>query len=448
MRGVLVGAGVLALLIVAACGSTANTATPGGDNPDVGSDGGPLNPDGGTSGPTGLPCDVDKVLAGNCRKCHSAPPQFGAPMPLTSWDALDAPAKSNPAKKVYELVSARIKDTADPMPQPPNPTLSAQDIATIDNWIAAGRPKSTSTCTMPQPDGGTVKPLSCTPDQTIAPGSKWTMPQNTVDEYVCYGFDVTVTSKRHMIAIAPIVDNPKIVHHILLFQTDSAVSPTPAPCQNPGGGPGWRMMFGWAPGGKNIELPPEAGFPQEGTTHYAVQVHYNNANALSGEQDASGFKYCTGAPRQYDADVMAFGSLSFSIPPNTTKTITCNLTYPSQLPPITAFAALPHMHQLGKAISTVKYAGGTGSPIDLGTAANFDFQNQVFQEFKETLSPNDKIVTTCTWKNDRQPAKTVGFGEGTGDEMCYSFTMYYPRITAAQWNWQAPAGLMTLNGCQ
>jgi hypothetical protein len=363
-------------------------------------------------------------------------------MPLTTWDSLQAPAKSDPTKKVYELVSARIKDNARPMPQAPNPRLASQDVATIDAWIAAGTPKSATTCTTVTPDAG-VQPLTCTPDQTMAPASAWTMPQNAQDEYVCYGVDVTAAQKRHIIAIAPVVDNPKIVHHVLLFQTDQTVSTTPRPC-SAGGGQGWRMMFGWAPGGKNIELPPEAGFPQEGTTHYAVQVHYNNAQGLVGEQDKSGFKYCTGAPRANDADVMAFGNVNFSLPPNSTRRTTCQMTYPAQYPALTLFAALPHMHKLGLSINTTVQRGAA-TPMDIGTANPFDFQNQVFQEFKVGVAPGDVIRTICNWRNTT--GQTVGFGEGTADEMCYSFTMYYPKITASLYNWQAPAGLMSTS-CQ
>ena len=44
------------------------------------------------------------------------------------------------------------------------------------------------------------------------------------------------------------------------------------------------MLYGWAPGVGSFELPKEAGLPaNNGTTHYVVQVHYNNISALAGE---------------------------------------------------------------------------------------------------------------------------------------------------------------------
>jgi hypothetical protein len=34
---------------------------------------------------------------------------------------------------------------------------------------------------------------------------------------------------------------------------------------------------------------------------------------------------------------------------------------------------------------------------------------------------------------------TVSFGETTAEEMCYSFTVYYPKIQASFWSWAIPA---------
>jgi len=103
---------ISAVLFVVACGATNAEVTPGAD-------GGP----GGSSGGVGdgsLPCAVDKVLADNCRKCHSSPPQYGAPMPLVTLADLHAAAKSDPSRKVFELVPERIGNDQKPMPKTPN----------------------------------------------------------------------------------------------------------------------------------------------------------------------------------------------------------------------------------------------------------------------------------------------------------------------------------------
>ncbi|HEY8077344.1 MAG TPA: peptidylglycine alpha-amidating monooxygenase, partial [Labilithrix sp.] len=166
-------------LLVVACSSTSSNDTTGAA--DTG----------------GIPCDVEKVLASNCRTCHGAPPQFGAPMSLVTYADLVAPAKSDPTKKVYELVAQRIQNDASPMPPSPNAPLATSDRGPLESWASAGAPSSDTTCPAPvgadggatPPPPGVVTPLSCTPDVTMKPASPWAMPETTDDVYVCYGFD-------------------------------------------------------------------------------------------------------------------------------------------------------------------------------------------------------------------------------------------------------------------
>ena len=432
-----------------ACGGTA--ALTGSEVPVGDADGG-ITPSGeaGTTPeqPSGLPCDVDAVLKANCRQCHGASPGFGAPMPLVTHADLSVPAKSDLTKKVYELVAQRIHDDVKPMPQAPNARLNAADTKTIDTWVAAQAPSSTAVCGGPvtgSDGGGVTIPLACAADTHLRPASAWKMPKTTTDEYVCYGFDVKTASKRHVVAMAPIIGNSKIVHHVLLFQSDTAVSTTPSPCSG-GGALAWRMVYGWAPGGKNIELPKEAGFPEEGTTHWVVQVHYSNANALDGETDDSGFDLCsTDQLRPNDADMIAFGTQSLTVQPHQKLEKTCTITLPKTAPykNLHVIAAMPHEHKLGTSITTVVVPGGTGAELDLGSSPNFDFSTQPFQTLDQVITSGDVIKTKCAWNNVTD--SPVSFGQKTVDEMCYSFTMYYPRIKAPLFTWSTPALGSTCN---
>lgn len=434
-------------LWAAACGTT-NEVGPEGDAGSSGSSGS----DGTTTTPpstTGLPCAVDKVLANNCRKCHSAVPQFSAPMPLVTHQDLIAPSKSDPTKKVYELVTSKIASTGpDVMPPPPNALLSAADKATIDGWVAAGAPSSTESCTSPEA-GPVVPGVKCTPNLPIGPATPYTMPASTGDEYVCYGVELNNPTPTHVTGFVPRVDNSKIVHHIVLFEAPSAYSTTPTPC-NSGGSLQWRMVMGWAPGAKGFELPPEAGFPikTSGNTHYVVQMHYSNPTALTGQTDTSGFDLCTGPPRANEADVLAFGTQNIPLKARSTLDQTCSLTIQSvggiSFDNIHLIAAMPHMHQLGTEMSTTLTPKAGGPSHDLGTDLKFSFQTQAWYGIGPTpqglvIHTGDQIATRCKWVNPSDD--DVKFGENTADEMCYSFTMYYPKIQSGLWSWAAPSAL-------
>lgn len=417
-------------VLAAACsaGEAASPGSPGGGGTDAAAPAPASN---------GLPCDVDAVLAANCRQCHTSPPQFGAPMPLTSHDALHAPLPSDGSRKVYERVVERIASDQSPMPPPPNARLSDADRATLTSWVAAGAPSSTEVCgTGPAPKPAPT--VACTPNVFLRPASKWTMPKDKKDEYVCYGFDIDSPSPTHVTAFEPRVDNTKIVHHIVLFEAPSSVSPTPQPCGS-GGSLQWRMVSGWAPGGKGMELPKDVGFPlvAGGKTHYVMQIHYSNLQALEGEVDESGYDLCTEAPRAQEADVVAFGTQSFTIPATGQPfTRDCQINVPAQLAGKKMIAAMPHMHKLGTAMSTVIERAGA-APIDLGTVAAWDFNTQAWLAIDGETKSGDVIRTKCTWVNGT--GQPVGFGDATSEEMCYSFTMYYPRVSSQIWSWALPA---------
>jgi hypothetical protein len=416
VAGILVGFGAFAL----ACASS-STAPPES-----------------TSGALGaLPCDVNQILVDNCQKCHAATPSFGAPIPLVTLADLRANAKLTPGKKVFEQIGVRIHDDASPMPQPPNARLGAADLATLDAWIAGGAPAGTATCGDAGTAPTTIEALTCSPDQILRPTSKFTLPKDQTDVYVCYGFDTNAATKRHVIAGAPHIDNTKIVHHVLLYQTPDTVSGTPTPC-GAGGGSNWRLVTGWAPGGKNFALPAEAGFAEEsGTTHWALQIHYNNVQALDGEEDASGYDLCsTDQLRPNDADIMATGTFEISLPQHTTSQIDCDVTMPSGYGSLNVVSTWAHMHKLGRAESAARVRNGISTP--LLDAPNYDFNTGAgAQTVNVLLQGGDTIHTMCRWTNTTDA--TVGFGERTQDEMCFAFLTYYPKVTTPGFIWAAPS---------
>jgi hypothetical protein len=381
---------------------------------------------------------VDAVLQAHCRTCHQNPPLSGAPMPLMTWQNLQAPSHSDPSTPVYKMVEKRIHDDQAPMPQPPNPRLGAADLATLDAWVSAGGPAGTAACVPDAsiPDAAPPAPTCDSNNVSVAPSQPWTMPTTDDDDYVCYGVTIPSTGTSHVLGVTPNIVNNKIVHHVLLFQADAPMPSVPAKC-SAGGSLSWRIVYGWAPGGGAMKTPPNVGFPYTASTNWVVQVHYNNINHLAGETDTSGFSFCsTDQPVQYDADVVAFGTQSIKITANSTLDQTCSLTVPSLFSGVHLFAAFPHMHQLGVGIETEQKLAN-GGLIDLGRNDPWNFNNQVWFPIDATVTQGDVISTRCVWNNNT--GSDVTFGQNTENEMCYSFTAYYPRVTSAIWSWALPA---------
>lgn len=401
---------------------------------------------GGGAPASDLPCDIADFVRDRCQECHSSPAQFGAPMPLTTRADLMAPALDG-TSTVASVMLARMQ-ADERMPPPPREAATSDEIALVQGWIDAGMPAradgemcgSTGTGGM---GAGGGPPASCEPDLSLAGQTPFEMPQSSVDEQVCFGIDVPASNaKRHITAIMPKIDNSTIIHHILLMQAPSSVSPEPAPCAFTN--LNWKLLYAWGPGTPAHHLPPEAGFPIEAgdTTHFVLQVHYNNLQGLSGELDQSGVDLCTTEElRTHDADVMALGTTTLNIPPQSTKTTTCTTNILDVLGlgtffPVTAFQAWPHMHQIGTGMKTTITRPGSG-PTTMVDVPDYDFDYQITYPINEIVNIGDSITTSCTHTNTS--SNNVGFGENTADEMCFNFVSYYPRINAAQWHWLLPS---------
>jgi mono/diheme cytochrome c family protein len=103
----------------------------------------------GSPAATDLPCAVETVFATRCWACHGRIPAPDLPS-LTSVAALAAPSRLDPAQSVGAVAIARMQSTTIPMPPAPAAPATADEIATVASWIAAGSPPGAgcgSTCT-------------------------------------------------------------------------------------------------------------------------------------------------------------------------------------------------------------------------------------------------------------------------------------------------------------
>jgi hypothetical protein len=432
------------MLTLAACGDAADdgpSSSGGGDDPSGSSSSGT----GGASGGEGLPCDVSDVLVAKCQSCHSDPPKFGAPMPLVDRDDLLAAPTIEATAATHASVGLavidRIESEAAPMPPPPG-ALDDAEKQLLRSYVEAGMPASDEQCGGTGGGGtGGYPPLDCEPDVALVPAAPYTMPQTSVDEYVCFGVEMDSSIARHITAIAPRIDNETILHHILFMQAPDPVSAQGTSCNFTN--TDWKLLYAWGPGTEALVLPEEAGFPvgPGNPGHFVIQTHYNNVAQLVGETDQSGIDLCTTTElRPYDADIMAFGGVNFSdIGPNQEATLECTTPIPSIVDsafPVTIFQAWPHMHELGREFTSVIEKAGGGT-IPLADVPNYDFEYQIAYPTNAVLDVGDSVRTRCTWQNTT--SNPVGFGEGTGDEMCFNFVGYYPRVELPQWSWLVPS---------
>lgn len=380
-----------------------------------------------------LPCDVDAILAKSCRNCHSDPPKFGAPMPLTNDAQLHAPAVTDKSKSVFQMVKARINDTQNPMPA--GNMLPKPELDTLNAWLDKGAPKGTESCG----DAGTTTSkegpdlLPCPPSerkQFIAhgPGSdKFVVPQDAGNLYECFYFKSPFDTGNVATAFAPIIDDARVVHHWILFETATPQAEGAfGKCKMPLDA---TFITGWAPGGTNRVLPNDVGMKLPGKDKWLIlQLHYWNVAGYNDSKDASGVSMCIApTPRKNTAVVSTLGSLAISVPAKSMGVEVTGMCTPNTTEPVTILSSSPHMHGRGRSLRTDLWRGGDPTKTETVVKVDdFDFNAQASYPVEKPIAvnPGDKLKTTCIYDN---PTSTPAFfGEKTEDEMCFNFVFVYP----------------------
>jgi hypothetical protein len=403
-----------------------------------------------------LPCGVNKIVASNCQTCHGATPIGGAPMPLVTFADFHAPAKSQPAMKVYQLVQKRIHDMASPMPPTSQPALVAADLATFDSWLTAGAttaPATDASCgdmgTVDEGNkDGTYGPLTPGPGETCyefkVHQSDTMVDDNKYDvglgeHYEQFYYNVPWEANRVATSYATRMDNKAVLHHWLLFSTlenevEGFHKTAPLPTLI---GTDPVLLAGWAVGGPNLVAPDGVGFelPDPGA-QINVQWHFYNSTDTQ-QFDASSVQICTvpKATRKNIASITWAGTEDLGgnvwtggpgMPPGQESTFTTECV-PGRAglganDSIHIIGFEPHMHRIGKNMKTsVKHADGT---MEVLFDKPFSFGNETHYYQDYELKPNESLITSCTFNNTNDYG--VPFGESSDTEMCYQFVFAWP----------------------
>ncbi len=430
----------------------------------AGMSGGPVAPVGTTTQAAGgVPCDVANVVGSHCTLCHGTTPAFGAPMSLMTYADFHAQAKSDATKKVYELIPGRINATeiSKRMPPASQPALPAADLQTLSSWASAGAMPSAQACaittggatgmaggtgtgvgtgaagaggttTMPMSptvtEGTSDKPieyndpmmkcyqfLAHDPNDKMQPYQVTTTP----DQYTNFTFMPAWQGMMYVRSFRAVTGNMQVIHHWLFYKdsaavTDGAVGPSS------GAHPDGELMDGWAPGGSDMYLAPDTGEEMPGDVGYTLETHHNNVTGATAP-DASGIEVCV--TPTVPANVASLSWLGTDNINGTMATGTCT---PTGNVPIHIIGGSPHMHLKGNR-QTVIITRADGTMETLHDQP-FDFNYQHSYPDSTIINPGDSLTTTCYYSS---PAT---FGEKTTDEMCYYFTLYYPKLSLTNGN--------------
>ncbi len=418
---------------------------PGDGDSNPGGDGDWNNPNPGGGGHTGalskLPCDLQQVVQTKCVSCHADMPLFGATMSLTSYEAFTDPS-SDPSVPVYQAVKDRIHRMGTGR-MPPSPgELTEAELAAFDAWIDAGAPENTTSCSGGG-DGDVIGPGrdpcadgECELDTTGLECYKFTAHNGDKkakfklgearDKYFNFHFKAPWTGTAYGMIMRPIIDNKSVIHHWLLFQQNGGVGFKGDGVKAPSDGthPDGDLVHGWAPGGgvanfRNEDVPGGVGLEFKEGDAFIVEYHYNSTDANA--QDASGVEVCVQKEKPAQLAGVSWLGTDALVPNSSRGQGTCK---PTSNQPIHILSVSPHMHVKGKHMKAViNRKGGTK---DVLHDAPFEFENQTWYSRKATLAAGDTITVRCDFSS-----AITRFGTATSDEMCYLFTVAYPKNALA-----------------
>jgi len=412
--------------------------TPGGGTTGGGTTGGvvvpPATAGGGTTGAGGGTtgggavgaesdwCKIKKITDVKCVACHTTPLAAGAPFPLAKYEDFTAAHPTKPGKKIYERVGVRVHADKSKLEMlgsmPPGVELPADQLALIDAWVAAKAPAGADpTCAGSAPvkpvDDGVWPLPECdavykiTSHATSGSGPYMVPPGQEIHPQISIPAPWG-SEKVQAIAFKAITDNPAVLHHWILN----------------GGG---AFLNGWAPGEDGVKkMAADTGMDMP-SGNLRLDMHYNSLQQKASMPDASGLEICAVKSahfrKNHVAVSMGLSSFLISIPANAKNyevKASCTVSAP-----ITLLTASPHSHTLAvrHRFTVAKKSGGAeivmhDKPFQFGEQKTYPLDAPL------PLVAGDVIKTSCFYTNPS--AKTVTFGENTGNEMCFNFASYYP----------------------
>jgi len=257
------------------------------------------------------------------------------------------------------------------------------------------------------------------PDQTLS------------DDYRCFIVDPGVATDKFLTGFEVRPGEPAIVHHILLFQLDTADAETTAANldgQSPG--PGYTCFGGagaaatllgvWAPGMRVAGYPANTGLPVKGGRKMLIQIHYHNHGEPLSDLTAVDLRLETTVANPSFLFLMPATNLS--LPPGLASVATTNaVTLPGFLPQYNVWGVYPHMHTLGRTLRLeAEHAGISQCLVDV-PRWDFNWQQGYFYDGPPKIAGGcDTLRITCTHDTTSR-TQTTTWGEGTEDEMCLAF---------------------------
>lgn len=384
---------------------------------------------------------VKSILNKHCVNCHQK--EGMAPFSLEQWEEVDTRAIMIGAVTASRYMPPWRADTSFQHYKNEN-YLTQDEIDLIRQWIQLGKPRGQ--VAKLKRKTAKVPPLKKEPTHTIRLGfnKAFEINGNNQEEFRFFHMPSQLKEDGFIQSIEFAPGNRQQVHHsrimidttqsikgidglseedtaILKFQTKPLADP---------------FLFGWVPGNDKIVFPKGIGKKIYAKSDFIVNVHYAPSPIAVRDSSSIILEIADGKiEREAQTITLTENNISnqpFVLPPN--KRSTFYMRSPILQDSISLISIMPHMHLLGKSFKSYAITPD-GSIIPLVQVPNWDFNWQTTYQFTslKLLPKGTVIYAEATYDNTNEnalnpykPARKVGYGWGSKDEMM-NLVMYYVR---------------------
>ncbi|MBL7875313.1 MAG: hypothetical protein JNL53_06590 [Cyclobacteriaceae bacterium] len=379
--------------------------------------------------------DIEPLIQLNCVSCHK--PGGIGPFSLQTYEEVKAKGS----------FIGHVTKTKYMPPWKADPTyqtfrnekkLTPDEIDLIQKWIDSGMPK-----------GKKVKskkvytPLEdlTRPDLTLPMISSYQLSEKAVEDFRFFVVPSNLPADTYISAVEFVPGNRKQVHHsrVMVDSTQKIRGIDGMSELDPGVKKfqtiplADEFLYGWVPGNTKIFFPPGAAKKLGKGSDLILNIHYSPSSKPQQDKSVVNLYYAK-TPVTREVYTLTLRENDIRNQPfyiDAERMPTFHIDYPITKD-ISLISVMPHMHFIGK--SFLAYAITLeGEKIPLIKIDNWDFNWQTTYQFKRLLKipAGSRIYVEAKYDNTSEnpanpnnPAKDIGYGWNSTDEMC-NLVIYY-----------------------
>lgn len=325
--------------------------------------------------------------------------------------------------------------------------LSDAEIETIQTWVQNGMPKGNKQVaagTKPLPAGGNA--VTAKPD-LILRMKPYAIKGDGSEDFRYFHVPMNLKQDIWVSAIEFVPGNRKLLHHSrLMVDSTGTMAAIDGIAEDD---PHLRdfqktpladeFLYGWVPGNDRVTFPAGAAKRIRAGSNLILNIHYAPSAKTDIDQSEVRLYFAqmpvTQPVRTLSLTENNVTNQPFLLPANTKPTFYMN--YGPLPDSIRLLSVLPHMHRLGQSVKAFAVTPD-GDVINLIHVPGWDYNWQLTYFFQQpiTLPKGTVIIAEAQYDNTDQnplnpnhPARTVGYGWNSTDEMM-NLVFYYVRASA------------------